>query len=263
MGAPVPRWASLLLISTQGVTNWGFRNALPSWLPLLCASAGFTDAQRALLMSSFFPGYILTQIPGSFAIQKYGAKIVLLVDMVVTATLCFCIPLATSTGGPRMLAPILTVIGLSQGPLIPALQVRKKDWLPAGPGRALILRLMSVPPMVSDMLATTIYPFICVKFGWQAFPYVHGVLTASFLVLWKLFVQDKPPLSPEEKALADAAKAKQAAEAKAKTIEWRIFTLPCVLSCMWAKFGSGVLSYALEQWGEIFDSTSYEPTMQQ
>ena len=122
----------------------------------------------------------------------------------------------------------------------------------AGPGRALILRLMSVPPMVSDMLATTIYPFLCVTFGWQAFPYVHGVLTASFLVLWKLFVQDKPPLSPEEKALADAAKAKQAAEAKAKTIEWRIFTLPCVLSCMWAKFGSGVLSYALETWGEIF-----------
>lgn len=27
-----------------------------------------------------------------------------------------------------------------------------------------------------------------------------------------------------------------------KTVEWRIFTLPCVLSVMWAKFGAGVIS---------------------
>ena len=52
---PVPRWASLVLISSQGVTNWGFRNALPSWLPLLAASLNLTDGQRSLLMSSFFP----------------------------------------------------------------------------------------------------------------------------------------------------------------------------------------------------------------
>ena len=70
---PVPRWASLVLISSQGVTNWGFRNALPSWLPLLAASLNLSDAQRALLMSSFFPGYLLTQVPGSWAIQRYGA----------------------------------------------------------------------------------------------------------------------------------------------------------------------------------------------
>jgi hypothetical protein len=47
----------------------GFRSALPAWIPLLCAAEQFTDPQRALLMSAFFPGYILTQIPGSFAIQ--------------------------------------------------------------------------------------------------------------------------------------------------------------------------------------------------
>ena len=69
----VPRWASLVLISSQGVTNWGFRNALPSWLPLLAVSLNLSDAQRALLMSSFFPGYLLTQVPGSWAIQRYGA----------------------------------------------------------------------------------------------------------------------------------------------------------------------------------------------
>lgn len=39
----------------------------------------------------------------------------------------------------------------------------KKDWLPHGPARAMILRLMSIPPVLSDLLATSIYPFLCVK----------------------------------------------------------------------------------------------------
>jgi hypothetical protein len=46
-----------------------------------------------------------------------------------------------------------------------------------------------------------------------------------------------PPLQPEEKK---------------KTVEWRIFKLPCILSVMMAKFGTGVLSYSLEQWAPIY-----------
>lgn len=60
-------------------------------------------------------------------------------------------------------------------------------------GRALILRFMSIPPMVADLLSDTIYPAICVSAGWQAMPYIHGVGTGLFLILWHLFVSDKPP----------------------------------------------------------------------
>ena len=87
-------------------------------------------------------GYLVTQIPGSWAIQRSGAKLVMSVDMAITAALCLLIPSVITNGGPRMLAPVLTMIGLSQGPLIPSLQVLKKDWLPSGPARAMILRMM-------------------------------------------------------------------------------------------------------------------------
>ena len=90
------------------------------------------------------------------------------IDMAVTAALCLAIPLVTRSAGPRVLAPLLTVIGLSQGPLIPANQVLKRNWLRDGPSKALILRLMAVPPMISDILADTVYPILCVSFGWQA-----------------------------------------------------------------------------------------------
>lgn len=233
-----------------------------------CAAEQFTDVQRALLMSSFFPGYIATQIPGSYAIQRYGAKLVMAIDMVVTACVCFLMPSAIRIGGPRMLAPLLTLAGLSQGPLIPALQVLKKDWLPNGPSRAMILRLMSVPPICSEVLANTIYPLICIRFGWHLFPYVHGVFTLGTMALWQLFLQNKPPPARSHcfetsvatgssssgggSAAAMGAAPAPPAQAPPKTVEWRIFKLPCVLSCIWAKFGSGVLSYSLDMWAPLY-----------
>eukprot|EP01045_Picozoa_sp_COSAG04_P014019 COSAG04_NODE_1028_length_8678_cov_2.787737_4_plen_44_part_00 len=40
----VGRYATLSLIAGQGVTNWSFRNGLPSWLPFVGGALGYTDA---------------------------------------------------------------------------------------------------------------------------------------------------------------------------------------------------------------------------
>ena len=93
------------------------------------------------------------------------------------------------------------------------MQVLKKDWLPQGPARAMILRLMSIPPLLGDLLATSIYPYLCVKLGWQAFPYIHGIWTAGFLGLWMLFVKDKPPSDLQAASATPQAAADQTAAA--------------------------------------------------
>ena len=200
---------------------------------------------------------ILTQIPGAAAIQRWGAKVMMSIDMAVTAALCLAIPLVTRSAGPRVLAPLLTVIGLSQGPLIPANQVLKRNWLRDGPSKALILRLMAVPPMISDILADTVYPILCVSFGWQAMPYIHGACTAAFLVLWHFLVTDKPQVAAPDPTPDPTPRTQ--AKVSTKTVEWRIFTLAPVISVMMAKFGSGVLSYSLEQWAPIYFVRSHIP----
>ena len=40
----VGRYATLSLIAGQGVTNWSFRNGLPSWLPFVGGALGYADA---------------------------------------------------------------------------------------------------------------------------------------------------------------------------------------------------------------------------
>jgi MFS family permease len=254
----VGRYATLGLIAGQGVTNWSFRNGIPAWIPFVVSSLQFTDVERALLMASFFPGYLLTQIPGAALIQKYGAKAVLLVDMAGTSVLCLLAPLAAASSA-RALAGLLTVMGLFQGPLIPAIQVLKRSWLPDGPEKALVLRFMSLPFVLSEVLALTVYPWLSVNFGWRAMPICHGVSTGIYALAWLALVKDEPgsellaaeaqekqestpaevqeqEQEPRRAQTLDAAVAPDSPPAPANgttekrptasTVEWRVFTVP-------------------------------------
>ena len=52
------------------LTQKGARAALPSIVPFICAAQMFSDAEKALLLSGFYQGYILSQIPGASIVQK-------------------------------------------------------------------------------------------------------------------------------------------------------------------------------------------------
>lgn len=53
---------------------------------------------QGLILSSFFWGYILSEIPGGILVQKYGAKIVLFVSTFLSAVIVALTPLAVIYG---------------------------------------------------------------------------------------------------------------------------------------------------------------------
>ena len=50
------RYRMYLMIAGQGLTNWVPKTSLPSLIPLMATSFGWSDAQKATLLSAFFPG---------------------------------------------------------------------------------------------------------------------------------------------------------------------------------------------------------------
>ena len=50
------------------------RAAIPSFVPIIGREFGYSEAERAILLSGFFQGYMLTQVPGAALVQRYGAK---------------------------------------------------------------------------------------------------------------------------------------------------------------------------------------------
>jgi hypothetical protein len=112
------------LVSLQGLPHWTIRSGLPAWVPILVADLRLSEAQRAMLLAAWFPGYICSQIPGAVLIQFYGPKLILGLTMVGTCGVFMLLPwlaqLGRSTAASvRIMAACLTVCGFCQGPLIP------------------------------------------------------------------------------------------------------------------------------------------------
>ena len=108
----------------------------------------------------------MTHIPGGWAVQHYGGKAVLTLNMVGSCLLCIAIPLAMRVRqGSRALslAAVLFGLGLFQGPLIPALQHMRKDWLPTGPGRAVAMRLQSLGGYFNGIVAPVLPPLLALR----------------------------------------------------------------------------------------------------
>ena len=54
----------------------------------------WTSNQQSMLLGAFFYGYVITQLPGGFLSERYGAKWIFGVSMFVTALLSISIPFA-------------------------------------------------------------------------------------------------------------------------------------------------------------------------
>ena len=151
------------------------RATLPSLVPLIAQSQGLAESQAAcvphpvsttarvpappsvpaahchsrvrcgarLLMSAFYPGYLLTQIPAGALAQKYGSKLMLGANLLGTAACFGCLPLAfAASGGVLLPAALLTTMGLFQGALIPGEAAIHSIWLQDSPARPFILQTM-------------------------------------------------------------------------------------------------------------------------
>ena len=80
---------------------------------------GWSETQRGLILSSFYIGYILTQIIGGLLSDKIGAKLVLGVGLIVWSIFTFITPWAFY-GGFAALIIARIGMGLGEGITFPA-----------------------------------------------------------------------------------------------------------------------------------------------
>ena len=109
------------------------RAGIPMLAPIVSSDLGFSDSQNAMVISGFFQGYIITQVPAAPIVQAVGPKIMLTGAMTGTAILFVLAPiLARSTHAATMLMFNFMLMGMIQGPLAPAMSQINAAWLPGG-----------------------------------------------------------------------------------------------------------------------------------
>ena len=225
------------------------RSSLASFVPIMAAEMGLSTAQSGALLTAFFPGYLLTQMPAGPIVQRYGGKRTLSVCLFASAGCFLAAPIAMERGGVPVISALFGLNGLLTGPMMPTLQQVNADWIPAeGQERPLVVRVQNLAHNVAPMLGAFLTPLLC-RGGWKFAFYIYGGTVGVWSLMWHFLVSSRRPQ-------AAVATAKEQANPASMTVstkpEWRIFTLPAVLSLISWNFASNFLFAVLQILGPTY-----------
>jgi len=89
----------------------------------------WSPATVGLVQSSFFWGYLLTQIAGGIWADKVGGKRVLGLGVVLWSIATILTPIAARVGFPFFLL-VCAFMGIGEGVVMPAMNNRLSRWIP-------------------------------------------------------------------------------------------------------------------------------------
>jgi len=202
-------------------------------VPSMAKAFGFSATQVGLVISAFFAGYMLMQIPGGILADKLGPRKVLLTVVFVWSI--FTGLTGIVTGLFSMLA-VRFVFGLGEGPFSPAagkliaMSFPRKDVAKAG-------SMMLSSSAVVMILAPVFSVYMISRMGWRSVFFLVGAAGIAIVILYYLFL--RPVAGPAAGAGRPAA----------APIPFKvIFRIPMVWSLCVANFGCYTLIWGLSAW---------------
>lgn len=184
---------------------------------------GWSQTTVGIIQSSFFWGYVLTQIPGGYLADKYGGKHVLAAGVVVWSAMTLLTPAAASTNiGVLLLARAL--LGVGEGVAMPAMNNIMSKWVPKVE-RARSLSLVYSGMYLGSVVGLWLCPTFIVSFGWQSVFYIFGALGFVWWVFWQCIAASSPQTSKsirsEERSYILGAVKQGSGGANPKNVPWR------------------------------------------
>ncbi|XP_077289176.1 putative inorganic phosphate cotransporter [Arctopsyche grandis] len=181
-----------------------------------------------VILSSFFWGYMVMQIPAGQLAHRYGAKTLLVVAMTANGLISLIIPWAVNLGGWKVVCACRALQGLTQASMFPCMHTLVSKWIPNSERSRLSNFAFSGTPVgtivgmpLSSILAST-------SWGWPWIFYVIGFIGILTGVMWFFLGADSPAkhtsITKEEKSYIENALGNVEAEKAPKTPWKSIFT---------------------------------------
>ena len=204
-----------------------------------------------LVQSSFFWGYLLTQVLGGVWADRFGGKVVLGFGVVWWSLATVLTPLAASLGLPALLAA-RACMGVGEGVAMPAMNNLLSKWIPVKE-RSRSLALVYSGMYTGSVLGLAVSPNMISSIGWPYVFYIFG----SIGVLWWIWWSRRAASSPADDPFITKAEQKYIARNTAsqrplESIPWKLLlSKPAV----WAL----ILSHFCHNWG-TFILLTWMPT---
>ncbi|GAB0094566.1 putative inorganic phosphate cotransporter [Sergentomyia squamirostris] len=161
------------------------------------------EKTQSVILSSFFWGYIVTQVPAGKLAQTYGAKLMLIFAMAICSALNILTPFGASYGGWKLVCASRVLQGLCQGFIFPSTHTLLSKWAPVAERGKLSTYCYS-GSQFGTVIMLSASGFLASSFlGWPSVFYVSGFAGVFWSILWYFFGGNSPAefksISPEEK----------------------------------------------------------------
>ncbi|XP_069106176.1 sialin-like isoform X1 [Argopecten irradians] len=157
------------------------------------AAYDWDEATQGLILSSFFYGYALTQIPGGFLADKFGGKRLFGYGILITAVLSLLTPLAAEAGTWAVVV-VRIMMGLAEGVTIPAISSMQGKWLPRLE-RAFLSNIANAGAHFGNVICLPVAGYLSysnVLGGWPSGFYIFGGVAILWFFFWHFLIYETP-----------------------------------------------------------------------
>ena len=180
------------------------RSAIGLALPSISKDFALAPTQMGVVISAFFIGYSIMQLPGGCMADKFGSKSVILIALTLWSIFTFTTGHASSLAGLLFLR---FVFGLCEGPYAGACYRGIAEYFPRELRPAFATGVLS-----SNYIGSAIAPIIIVPlilwFGWRGMFQALGCIGLVYVFFYAFFVKQVKP-AEEEKAGAKKGSKKE------------------------------------------------------
>jgi ACS family sodium-dependent inorganic phosphate cotransporter len=214
----------------------------------MAADFSWSPEEMGRVLSSFFAGYLLTQVAGGWLAERYGGKVVLGLGVLLWSLFTLITPIAAA-GGMVALLVTRVLMGMGEGVTFPSIYALFGRWIPLQERSRAVGILFSTIPLgsVFALLAT---PWIVTHFSWQVAFYAFGAMGFVWWALWQRSAsatpETHPRMMPEE--LAKIRGADESTPAPRPPPLRVLLRIPAVWAIIVCHFCANWGSYVLLAW---------------
>ncbi|KAG7208912.1 hypothetical protein KM043_015092 [Ampulex compressa] len=154
----------------------------------------WTPSERSTILSSFFWGYTVIQVPSSYIAGIWSGQKLLSLGILLCGVLNLVVPLAARYGGLIAVCACRVGMGLSQGCLLPCVHTLLSKWAPPSE-RARLGTFAYAGAQLGTVVAFPIAGLLAASAGgWQSLFYVFGTLAILWGIVFFVFGADTPSM---------------------------------------------------------------------
>jgi sugar phosphate permease len=183
------RWVVLGIIFVTYAINFADRSNIGVLIPFLKADFPINNLEAGALMSFFFLGYAVSQIPAGLFFSRFGVRGLATASIFGFSIVTFLIGAVSSLGAMKWLR---FALGIAEGPTPVAMTSTINRWFPprekaTATGLGYIGATMFAPIIVPPIAV-----WIAVSFGWRWVFYSFAIPGILMGIVWFFFVRDRP-----------------------------------------------------------------------